>query len=52
MLLLLVIVPCTVQDRDTAGRAAGGLACHFFNTFFLNKLYKDAGEYKYQDVSG
>jgi hypothetical protein len=39
------------QDRDTAGRAAGGLKCHFFNTFFMNKLYEDEQKYKYANVS-
>lgn len=26
------------------------LKCHFFNSFFLNKLYKDEGKYKYDNV--
>jgi hypothetical protein len=37
------------QDRDLALRQSGGLRCHFFNTFFLNKLYRDSG-YKYSEV--
>lgn len=41
---------CGAQDRDSSGRAAGGLCCHFFNTFFLNKLYADAGKYAYDKV--
>lgn len=40
-----------LQDRDTAQRSNGGLCCHFFNTFFLNSLYKDAGQYDYKKVS-
>jgi hypothetical protein len=25
--------------------------CHFFSTFFLNKLYQDTGTYNYANVS-
>ncbi len=33
---------CGVQDRDSAARADGTLPkCHFFNSFFLNKMYLD-----------
>jgi hypothetical protein len=39
------------QDRDAERRKDGlGPRCHFFNSFFLNKLYKDAREYNYQSV--
>lgn len=41
-----------VQDRDLVGRAAGGLSCYFFNTFFLAKLYVHEGKYNYKNVSG
>lgn len=43
-----------LQERDT--RLRGGQdghkypKCHFFSTFFLNKLYKDKGVYKYDEV--
>lgn len=33
----------TVQDGTK-------LKCHFFNSFFLSKLYKDEGIYKYDNV--
>ena len=39
------------QDRDMARRKQGlGPKCHFFSSFFLNKLYKDAHEYNYNNV--
>jgi hypothetical protein len=39
------------QDRDAARRKQGlGPKCHFFSSFFLNKLYKDAHEYNYSSV--
>jgi hypothetical protein len=47
-------VPCsTLQDRDTALRQHPGKhpRCHFFSTFFLNKLYKDEKRYNYKNVS-
>ena len=39
----------TVQDRDTLQRKLGGdqPTCHFFNSFFINKLFKDARKYCY-----
>jgi hypothetical protein len=43
-----------LQDRDTALRHVAGKAyprCHFFSTFFLNKLYKDEHSYNYKNVS-
>ena len=41
-----------LQERDTRLREAkkGSPTCHFFNSFFLNKLYKDSGKYNYNDV--
>ena len=40
------------QDRDTRLRGSGdGPRCHFFNTFFINKLYVDERTYKYKNVS-
>ncbi len=30
----------------------GALRCHFFSSFFLNKLYRDEGRYNYANVSG
>jgi hypothetical protein len=42
---------CAVQDRDLEQRSKGGLACHFFSTFFLNKLFVDENKYNYQNVS-
>ena len=40
------------QERDTQLRSSnsGKPKCHFFSTFFLNKLYKDSGEYDYSKV--
>jgi hypothetical protein len=42
-----------LQDRDTALRQLPGKhpRCHFFSTFFLNKLYKDEKRYNYKNVS-
>ncbi|KAL4421737.1 hypothetical protein ABPG77_002353 [Micractinium sp. CCAP 211/92] len=38
-------------ERDARRRKQGkGPRCHFFSTFFANKLYKDAGEYNYNEV--
>ncbi|WIA13881.1 hypothetical protein OEZ85_002453 [Tetradesmus obliquus] len=42
-----------LQDRDTALRQLPGSPhprCHFFSTFFLNKLYKDEKKYNYKNV--
>ncbi|KAF5830596.1 hypothetical protein DUNSADRAFT_14326 [Dunaliella salina] len=41
-----------LQERDTAARQRGSTfpKCHFFNSFFLNKLFKDARAYKYANV--
>ncbi|KAK9845918.1 hypothetical protein WJX81_005972 [Elliptochloris bilobata] len=41
-----------LQDRDTLWRKLGGgqPTCHFFNSFFINKLYKDARKYSYSNV--
>jgi hypothetical protein len=47
-------VPTWLQDRDTALRGLPGKPyprCHFFSTFFLNKLYKDEKRYNYKNVS-
>jgi hypothetical protein len=42
-----------LQDRDTALRQHPGRhpRCHFFSTFFLNKLYRDEKRYNYKNVS-
>jgi Ulp1 family protease len=41
----------SIQDRDAERRREGlGPKCHFFNSFFVNKLYKDAGIYNYKAV--
>ncbi|EIE20629.1 cysteine proteinase [Coccomyxa subellipsoidea C-169] len=38
-------------DRDAERRRAGLVpTCHFFNSFFVNKLYKDAHAYSYKAV--
>ncbi|CAL8468186.1 g7725 [Coccomyxa elongata] len=38
-------------DRDAERREKGlGPRCHFFNSFFLNKLYKDTHTYNYKAV--
>lgn len=38
-------------ERDARQRKQGkGPRCHFFSTFFANKLYKDAGAYNYDLV--
>ncbi|KAK9901672.1 hypothetical protein WJX75_007814 [Coccomyxa subellipsoidea] len=38
-------------DRDAERRQAGkGPRCHFFNSFFVNKLYKDTHAYSYKAV--
>ena len=40
-----------MQDRDAERRRAGLVpTCHFFNSFFVNKLYKDAHAYSYKAV--
>ncbi len=41
-----------LQERDSRHRKEknGSTTCHFFNSFFLNKLYKDSGKYNYNDV--
>eukprot|EP00200_Dunaliella_tertiolecta_P009027 CAMPEP_0202371118 /NCGR_PEP_ID=MMETSP1127-20130417/2592_1 /ASSEMBLY_ACC=CAM_ASM_000462 /TAXON_ID=3047 /ORGANISM="Dunaliella tertiolecta, Strain CCMP1320" /LENGTH=710 /DNA_ID=CAMNT_0048967269 /DNA_START=106 /DNA_END=2238 /DNA_ORIENTATION=- len=41
-----------LQERDTAARQRGSSfpKCHFFNSFFLNKLFKDEHAYKYANV--
>jgi hypothetical protein len=35
------------QDRDTLQRTLEGAqpTCHFFNSFFINRLFKDARKY-------
>ena len=33
-----------------AGGKGGGPRVHFFSSFFINKLYKDGGEYQYNNV--
>ncbi len=35
------------QDRDTLQRELDGAqpTCHFFNSFFINRLFKDARKY-------
>ena len=41
-----------VQVRDGVRRKAGlGPRCHFFNSFFVNKLWQDAGSYCYANVA-
>ena len=40
-----------LQDRDLVRRKQGlGPKCHFFSSFFLNKLFKDAHDYCYNNV--
>ena len=41
-----------LQERDRKHREEkkGSPTCHFFNSFFLNKLYKDSGKYNYAEV--
>ncbi len=40
------------QVRDGERRKAGlGPKCHFFNSFFVNKLWQDAGAYCYANVA-
>ena len=40
------------QVRDSERRKAGrGPKCHFFNSFFVNKLWQDAGAYCYANVA-
>ena len=40
------------QVRDGERRKAGlGPKCHFFNSFFVNKLWQDAGSYCYASVA-
>ena len=40
-----------LQDRDTQLRGQAGVPrCHFFSSFFLNKLYKDSGRFDYSKV--
>lgn len=42
-----------LQDRDTRVHTNGKTdypKCHFFNSFFLSKLYKDTGSYDYNSV--
>ena len=40
------------QVRDGERRKAGlGPKCHFFNSFFVNKLWQDAGSYCYANVA-
>ena len=39
--LLCWLTYCLHQERDVRLRKLGGFPkCHFFNTFFINKLYK------------
>lgn len=42
------------QDRDALYRKLGGgrPTCHFFNSFFINKLYKDQRKYCYSALPG
>lgn len=52
--MLLACCGCLLQDRDTLLRSLPGYGaprCHFFNTFFLNKLFKDEKKYNYKNVS-
>lgn len=39
-----------LQERDTERRSITGPKCHFFNTYFVNKLYSDSGVYNYDEV--
>ena len=42
-----------LQERDTRLHAEGKEkypSCHFLNSFFLSKLYKDTGSYDYESV--
>ena len=40
-----------MQDRDAERRRAGRRPhCHFFNSFFVNKLYMDERSYSYDAV--
>lgn len=40
-----------LQERDSRWRKLGRFPkCHFFNTFFINKLYKDDKKYVYNNV--
>ena len=45
------ILGCLRQDRDVLYRKLGGgrPTCHFFNSFFINKLYKDQRKYCYSE---
>lgn len=41
-----------LQERDKRWREAGAAAptCHYFSSFFLNKMFKDSGKYNYNEV--
>eukprot|EP00884_Botryococcus_braunii_P022152 jgi/Botrbrau1/8620/Bobra.0196s0017.1 len=42
-----------LQERDNRRRAKGEKPfCHFFNTFFVCKLYQDTDEYNFEGVKG
>ena len=45
---------CRCQDRDVLYRKLGGgrPTCHFFNSFFINKLYNDQRKYCYSARPG
>ncbi|MEB3185793.1 MAG: Ulp1 family isopeptidase [Cyanobacteriota bacterium] len=38
------------QAAEAAGAQGGVLRCHFFNSFFYDKLFKDEGRYDYATV--
>lgn len=38
------------SSSSSSSRDSGKPRCHFFSTFFVNKLYKDCGEYDYKEV--
>jgi hypothetical protein len=51
------LAPHPWQERDSRMRSAPPPwlpqpppRCHYFSSFFLNKLYRDSGEYNYQQV--
>ncbi len=51
--MALLFFCCCVQERDKEAREQperGYPRCHFFSSFFLNKLYRDSGVYNYKNV--
>lgn len=53
-LMALCVYSFDAQERDTRLRSNADTdapTCHFYNTFFLNKLYKDKSTYNYNEVS-